>query len=168
MTNEMIRNTAIRLSRRFHTHDPFRLCEALGINILPLTGARTLKGMYRIVKRNRYLFLSDRLNENEKRIVCAHELGHDRLHADLAKESPLREFTICNTASRKEYEANLFAAELLLPDDLLLPLVTHGADLSELAGRLAIDKNLVAIKLHALCPRMKDWRAADFDSRFLR
>lgn len=168
MTNEMIRDAAVRLSRRFRTRDPFRLCEALGINLLPLTGARTLKGMYRIVLRNRYLFLSDRLDDNYKRIVCAHELGHDRLHADLAKAAPLREFTICSTASRKEYEANLFAAELLLPDEDLLPLVSEGADLSEIASRLSTDKNLVAIKLEALRPRMKDWHTADFDSRFLR
>lgn len=168
MINKRIRCEADRLFRRFHTRDPFRICEGLGICIFPLSGAKTLKGMYRIVKRNRYLFLSDRLDPAYRRIVCAHELGHDRLHADMARETPLREFTICSTASRKEYEANLFAAELLLPDEAILPLVTEGASLSEIAGRLATDKNLVAIKLEAMRPYMQDWHSTDFDSRFLR
>ncbi len=168
MTNEMIRYAAERLSKCYQTRDPFRLCDALGINVMPLVGARTLKGMYRIVKRNRYLFLSDRLDECYRRIVCAHELGHDRLHADMAKETPLREFTICSTASRKEYEANLFAAELLLPDDAIVPLVMDGADIYEIASRLSTDQNLVAIKIESLRRHMPHWHATDFDSRFLR
>ena len=45
MTNEMIRRTAEELVRRFQTRDPFKICEGLGISILPLTGARRLKGM---------------------------------------------------------------------------------------------------------------------------
>lgn len=124
--------------------------------------------MYRIIMHNRYLFLSDGLDEYARRIVCAHELGHDRLHADEASDAPLREFTVGVSASRKEYEANLFAAELLLPDSELLPLVSEGVSLVEIAGRLAVDENLVAMKLEAMRPHMPQWRRMDYDSRFLR
>ena len=49
----------------------------------------SLKGMYRVIKRNRFIFLNNSLDENMLRIVCAHELGHDQLHRNMAKTTPI-------------------------------------------------------------------------------
>ena len=49
-----------------------------------------------------------------KRIVCAHEIGHDRLHRALAKKHGLQEFVLYDMATKPEYEANIVATEILL------------------------------------------------------
>lgn len=63
-------------------------------------------------------FLSDR---PETRILfsISHELGHLFLHL-LEKDGKLKEHSICQrdlTKTRQEYEANEFAAVLLMPED---------------------------------------------------
>lgn len=54
------------------------------------------------------------LEEPQRKTVAAHELGHHILHRHLAKASPLREIGFYDAASGPEYEANLFAGELLI------------------------------------------------------
>ena len=51
-----------------------------------------------------------RLDENMLRIVCAHELGHDQLHRNMAKTTPIHEFMLYDMKSKPEYEANIVAA----------------------------------------------------------
>ncbi len=52
------------------------------------------------------------LDENMLRIVCAHELGHDQLHRNMAKTTPIHEFMLYDMKSKPEYEANIVAAEI--------------------------------------------------------
>ena len=53
-----------------------------------------MKGMYRVVKRTRFIFLNRDLTPQMQRIVCAHELGHDQLHRDLATTGAIQEFML--------------------------------------------------------------------------
>ena len=89
-----IANRANQLTKRFATRDPFEIAENLGINVFFTKELTTLKGMYFVMKRNRYIYINDNLDERSKRIVCAHELGHDQLHRDLAKLGALQEFVL--------------------------------------------------------------------------
>ena len=96
-------------------HNPFSgsdspVCENFG----------SLKGMYRVIKRNRFIFLNNSLDENMLRIVCAHELGHDQLHRNMAKTTPIHEFMLYDMKSKPEYEANIVAAEILMDSDEVL------------------------------------------------
>ena len=92
-----------------------RLQNALGINVMDdCENLGSLKGMYCIVKRNRFIFLNKDLSPQMKRIVCAHEIGHDRLHRALAKKHGLQEFVLYDMATKPEYEANIVATEILL------------------------------------------------------
>ena len=66
--------------------DPFQIAKELGIIVLDdCENFGQLKGMYRVVKKNRFIFLNQDLSPQTKRIVCTHEIGHDRLHHALAK-----------------------------------------------------------------------------------
>ena len=69
--------------------------------------------MYKIIKRNRVIFINSNLPEYLQKIVCAHELGHDILHRHLAKNVALQEFMLYDMTSRPEYEANMVAADIL-------------------------------------------------------
>ena len=68
------------LVRRCETRDPFSIAQQIGVEVMFCQDLASLKGMYRVIKRNRFIIINDDLNERMKRIVCAHELGHDQLH----------------------------------------------------------------------------------------
>ena len=120
MNAEQLSKVGSDLVRRCGTRDPFQIANALGINVMDdCENLGSLKGMYCIVKRNRFIFLNKDLSPQMKRIVCAHEIGHDRLHRALAKKHGLQEFVLYDMATKPEYEANIVAAEILLDSDWL-------------------------------------------------
>ena len=120
MTSKMLSKVGTSLVRRFGTRDPFQIAGELGISVLLREDFGSLKGMYRVIKRNRFIFLNKDLGDRMLRIVCAHELGHDRLHRKLAQANSLHEFMLYDMTTRPEYEANIVAAEILIDNEELL------------------------------------------------
>lgn len=105
------------LVRRCGTRDPFRIAQELGIEVLFCDDFGPLKGMYRVIKRNRFIFINKDLSSRMQRIVCAHELGHDQLHRHLAKGNALQEFMLYDMATKPEYKQTL-----LLRKSFLIPM----------------------------------------------
>lgn len=70
--------------------------------------------------------------------------------------------------SRCEYEANVFTAELTLPDDKTIQLIRDGYDSEQIARSLNSDINLVALKVDNLVRSGQPFRTIDHDSRFLK
>lgn len=156
------------LVRRFGTRDPYVIAEGLGIHIYEEDFGR-LKGMYRIIKRRRCIFINRNLDPAVARIVCAHEIGHDRLHRDFAKGDGLQEFTLYDMPTRPEYEANMVAAAILLPDeDVLRYIYDYGYDAEQIARAMSTDINLVALKITALREAGHPLRDIDHDTAFLK
>lgn len=69
------------------------------------------------LKKHRYIFLSNRLDRTELNLVMAHELGHALLDRK-ANCYFIRNKTLL-LVSKLERRANLFAAHLLISDDML-------------------------------------------------
>ena len=104
-----------------------------------------------------------------KTLVCAHELGHDILHQNLARKVCLQEFILYDMKSRPEYEANLFASEILLPDDIILNLARDGYDIEQISKELCTDINLIALKVSSMNTRGYRFNnTIDAKSDFLR
>lgn len=62
-------------------------------------------------------------NNGRVRFSIAHELGHFELHKDAGHLfSCTTEDMLCTIQNNKEYEANAFSAELLMPQKFFLPL----------------------------------------------
>ena len=58
MNAEQLSKVGSDLVRRCGTRDPFQIANALGINVMDdCENLGSLKGMYCIVKRNRFIFL---------------------------------------------------------------------------------------------------------------
>jgi Zn-dependent peptidase ImmA (M78 family) len=78
------------------------------------------------------------LHPGRRRFTIAHEIGHFALHPLKAhdREHSLRDFTVFNDAS-EEAEANIFAAELLMPDFLFKPRSRKGSPSLRLLDGLA-------------------------------
>ena len=93
-----------------------------------------------------------------QQIVCAHELGHDALHRQFAKDGGLREFMLYDMKSRPEYEANMYAADLLLDDEEVMELAKDGYDMQQVAGILNTDINLIGLKMASMNYRGFDLR----------
>ena len=169
MSQQYIHHLAQELVERFGTRDPFTIAEALGVHIRMVDTFVNLKGMYRVILGERYIFLSSNLDKRTQRIVCAHELGHDQLHRTLATSSIIQEFMLYDMNSRPEYEANLFAAALLLDDESIQECAQEGCDALQTAMQLETDINLVLIKISQMNERGHHFNApARSDTTFLK
>ena len=165
--NENIIRRARRLIRQCETNDPFRISREIGAEIV-FRDLGNLKGMYVCIKRNRYIVINQNMNAWLQKLVCAHELGHDQFHRELAANHWLHEFMIYNMNQRSEYEANVFAAELLLNDMDIIELSDRGLDIEQIAQSLYADVNLVALKLGLLLQKGYRFRQFDYRSDFLK
>ena len=168
MSTSYIHRTARRLIQKCHSRDPFDIAESIGIELRYINNFSELKGMYKVIERNRFMFINANLRERVQRIVCAHEIGHDALHRAFAVNNALQEFMLYDMATRPEYEANVFAAEILLDDREIFSLLKDGYDLPQIAGELRTDYNLLLIKLNEMTKKGYDLRlSCDADTRFL-
>ena len=163
-----IQNVANMLIKKFDTRDPFQLCQAIGVEVF-YADLGSLKGMYKYLKKNRFAVINENLDPFTKTLVCAHELGHDILHQNLARKVCLQEFILYDMKSRPEYEANLFASEILLPDDIIFNLARDGYDIEQISKELCTDINLIALKVSSMNTRGYQFNnTIDVKSDFLR
>ena len=169
MTARQLSEVVERLVRRCGTRDPFEIARQLGVEVLFCQDFGSMKGMYRVVKRTRFIFLNRDLTPQMQRIVCAHELGHDQLHRDLAKNGALQEFMLYDMTTKPEYEANIVAAETLLDTDEVLDYVYNfGYTSEQIAKAMSTDINLVALKVAHLAESNRGLRPIEHRADFLK
>lgn len=127
--------------KKYETRNPFKLAEYLNVfvHVGPL-GSRA--GCYMFLKNHKCIFLNEDLNEQERMLVMAHELAHSIMHR---KENCyfIRNKTLLLT-SEIETEANMFAAELLIPDDLIYE--NPGMSKSQIARLAGYDERIMEFK----------------------
>ena len=113
-----------KLVRKHGTRDPFELLDALRVQVRFYFDLHRTKGFSRYFLRQYFVGINGNLSEEEQRIVAAHELGHIVLHAEALRDSPLFDTAVYDKRSITEYEANLFAADLLIRDEDILGAVS--------------------------------------------
>ena len=127
--------------RKYDTSNPFEIADALGIIVQ--IGRLGFEGCYMFLKNHRCIFLNEDLSEHDRTLVMAHELGHDIMHR---KENCyfIRNQTLLLN-SKKEIEANTFAMNLLLTDDILCEYKDYTIEqLSRLTG---YEEKLIELRL---------------------
>ncbi|MEK8133119.1 ImmA/IrrE family metallo-endopeptidase [Paenibacillus filicis] len=107
-------NIELKLARRFKTNNPFVIAQGLGIDIRYADLGPSTRGIYLRKLKHRCIFISNNLDDHWQRFVCAHELGHDRLHPGISRFW-LDKNTLYN-AGKYERQANVFALNLLTVD----------------------------------------------------
>ena len=155
--------------RRFGTRDADRLAEELDVIVMPCRFRRQ-KGVYKVIERSRFVFIKDDLDPVTHSIVLLHELGHDTLHrGEAVRAGGFWELDIFAAADRQmEYEANMFAAQISLPDDEFIEYVRAGCGAQEIARAMCTDVNLVALKAAELQGRGLSLRVPRHCSDFLK
>ena len=89
--------------------------------------------------------------EEVQRIILAHEIGHAVLHKEqLANLKAFHDFALYDTATRYEYEANLFAAELLLDDEEVIGKLNEDSFFFGAARELYVPPELLDFKFRIL------------------
>ena len=150
---ELISQAACGVKSKTGETDPFRICESLGILTLfaPMgTFPESCKGFFLAQSRKLAVTINSDLSEELQSVICAHELGHAVLHRKGAGLKAFHDFTLFDTVTHYEYEANLFAAELLLKDEDVLEVLNGDISFFQAARALHVPAELLDFKFRAM------------------
>lgn len=104
-------------TKKFNTRNPYVIADNLNIQVFKVPLGR-LSGYYIYMKKHRCIFInSDIEDDNYKNIVMAHELGHAIMHK--SENCYFMSNKTLLLTSKIEKQANIFAAELLISDELI-------------------------------------------------
>lgn len=153
MTIEYICAAVSELTEKHGVRDPLGLAGAMGIILLfePMgKSEKACKGFYMRQSRKDLITVNSDLGEEAQKIILAHELGHAVLHRDLVRLGGFHDFSPWDASAKPEYEANLFAAELLLEDGKVVELLRRDNFFFSAAGELGVPPELLDFKLRIL------------------
>lgn len=153
MTIEMIADAAQKLKKKYDETDPRKLASAMNIHVslVPMgLFEGCCKGFFLIHKRIKHITINSDLPEEYQRVVLAHELGHAALHAKAASGATFHEIILFDSTDKLEYEANVFASELLLTDEAVLEALNDDMFFFQAAKYLYVPSELLDFKFRIL------------------
>lgn len=139
---DYIENIVNNLKNTYKTSDPFELVDCLDITLITIP-LKSVWGMYKYIKRNKTIFLNSELDDYQKRFVLSHELGHAIMHT---KSSCFFTNTLANNKLKNEYQANMFAATLLIDLDNMDKLYLQGYSIDQLASYYKVPSELIEFR----------------------
>lgn len=113
MDRTLIRKNARSLVTKFHTNDPIKLCKCLGIPVFYRNLGEDFLGFRSFAYGVSSIVLNAKYDDLTQRIICGHELGHDRCGHD-DNTGFLLQSALHTRVYGTEYEANCFMVELML------------------------------------------------------
>ncbi len=150
------------LRRTYHEQNPFRLCGEMRILLSREPMGRyegACKGFFLAQSRERIIVVNSDLPDALQRVIAAHELGHAVLHRRDAKIRTFHDFELFDSVSRLEYEANVFAAEYLMPDEEVLERLNEDISFFDAAALLDVPAELLDFKFRVL--KRKGYKVMD-------
>lgn len=148
---DYIHEKADTIARKFGTRDPFKICKSMDIRIHYKDLGNALKAYFFYQSRIKNIVINSRSGKIAGRVLCAHELGHAVLHGKLAAMRGFQELELFDSLIPTEYEANLFAAELIIPDERILELLNDkDKSFFSMASELYVPIELLDFKFHIL------------------
>lgn len=134
-----IRKKTRSLKKKYGTNNPFDIAQHLGIKVIfePLG---SISGYYNKQLRMKQIHINHDLSEHDQLFTCAHELGHAIMHPDAnaRKRTGL-------LISKMEIEANKFATELLIDDEVFLEFQEFTTN--QIALALGYSEELIRLRL---------------------
>lgn len=154
MRLEAIRQEVRRLKIKFHTDDPYEICDMLNIRIMMREMGNhedSGKGACIISRRCITILLNSDLPKHILSIILSHELGHAILHRSIPGIKAFHDLSL-NYADSDELErdANVFAAEFLLDSEAVFETVQENDDFFCAACQLYVPPELLDYKLRLM------------------
>ena len=112
MSSNKIKQAVDNLKATYNTNNPFVICDHLGITVRERNFNESRKAYFVSIYGQPSITINSNYIEKSKNILCAHELGHIILG-----HTGVNNFESENQEA--EREANLFAASLLISDEML-------------------------------------------------
>lgn len=162
MSIEFISDEANRIRQKYDETEPVRLCRAMGILLLdePMgASVNACKGFYLRQSREQVITVNSDLPDEVRRVILAHELGHAVLHKNASGVRAFHDFRLFDETSVYEYEANIFAAEVLMDDERVLGLLNGDISFFGAAGELGVPPELLDFKFRVL--KRKGYQVVD-------
>ncbi len=145
-----------------------RIAKALGALVRYWEFEEELSGMVYVRRSKPIIGVNSLHHQNRQRFTIAHEIAHlilhseaigDVVHVDKQFNVLMRDANSATGTQRMEMEANSFAAELLMPTFLLVPMLRKkGYDiddegpLEELSQRFRVSKLALEYRIQNLIP----------------
>jgi Zn-dependent peptidase ImmA (M78 family) len=142
---KIIDKKVTQLKMKYHTKNPFELCENLGIEILYENLGKNINGFYQAAPRNKVIHININLDEYSRYFTCSHELGHALFHSKL--NILFLEKNTHVIRNKYENEANYFSANLYLSDENLYSDRFSGMTIEQIAAQLHVPIELLKLKL---------------------
>ena len=173
MIIEFISQTVGNLRKEHPNTDPFALVRAMGFLLLFQSMGMALfvfKGFCMMQDGQTSITINSDLPGMIQKIICAHELGHAILHSGTPGMEAFHDFALFDDVSSTEYEANVFAAELLLKDEDVFELLNEDMSFFGVASTLRIPPELLDFKFRVLKRKGYQFREPPVQagSKFLR
>lgn len=140
-----IKEYVLNIVAKYQTIDPFEIARQKNIIVLFEDLGNTL-GFYNTYKRFKFIHINNQIDETTQRFVCAHELGHAVLHPK-ANTPFLRNQTFFSV-DRLEIEANTFAVELLLTDEMVSAYENTHLSIQEVAEIHGVPSGFARLKTY--------------------
>ncbi|MGC7946685.1 ImmA/IrrE family metallo-endopeptidase [Bacillus sp. II_CA] len=140
-----IKEYVLEIVKKHGTTNPFEIAKRKNIIVLFEDLGSTL-GFYNTYKRIKFIHINNQINETTQRFVCAHELGHAVLHPK-ANTPFLRNQTFFSV-DRLEIEANTFAVELLLTDEMIFAYENTHLSIQEVAEIHGVPSGFARLKTY--------------------
>lgn len=140
-----IRDLVISLVLEYGTRDPYEIANNLGIEVIFRSYSLSTKGYFTKILGYPFIVINSNLNERDKLIVMAHELGHAILHGE-EDIFLIRKHTLF-AVGPLEVQSNQFAAELLIDNDDIDECMFRGWNNEQISRYLNVSEELVDYKL---------------------
>ena len=99
------------------TNNPFEICDALGVFVFYPELPENVQGFYYNVMGYKIIGINSSLDDEQRRVICAHELGHSLLHPDMNVFFAMKQTNLLT--EKFEREADYFSACLLLDKSVI-------------------------------------------------
>lgn len=140
-----IRREVAYLKRYYKTDDPFDVIRAKNILLL-YEELGLINGYYNFVLRQKQIHINCNLKDTQQIFTATHELGHAVMHPKA--NTP---FLLANTyqsVDKLEIEANKFAVEFLIADNILYEYLKYQEyTIEQVARLLGYQKELIELRL---------------------
>lgn len=148
MSMNWIKSIVNGITEMYHTRNIYELINSLNITLIRKDFKNSKKArFFRNSFGDEFIFLDSKLSESEERYVLAHELGHAILHTNLSCEYFY--FSKLNY-DKVEFQANLFATELLIADNDLDTEFIKDKTLNQLSKYFGVPEQMIEYKFKTI------------------